>query len=515
LNGADEVFSSTDPIRASAPMPTPKVRKKTPVVSSPELLVAADAQRQGRLDDAETLYRVVLKREPKHWQALHQLGAIHLARGQLPEALQYIGAAMKSNSSSAEVTSNYGVVLRRLKRDDEAIEYFNRALMLKPGYVPALLTRGASLQRLGRREEALANFDRVIEIEPTHAKAHYNRANILHELRRFDEALAAFSTAAALAPNDADIHWNESLTRLLCGDFSEGWKKYEWRLKRPAHKERNFTQPLWLGEESLSGKTILVHAEQGFGDTLQFVRYIPLLASKGARVVLEVQPALKTLITSLEGVSFLVARGEELPTFDLHCPILSLPLAFKTELASIPANVPYLHTPEDRQQKWRAELPKKNGLRVAFAWSGSATHEQDTVRSIPLAKWEPLFKIPGIEWISIQRDLRPGDREILSANGILHFGNDLADFSDTAAIVSESDLTLSVDTSVAHLAGALNQPAWILLQHSPDFRWLLDRSDSPWYPRAKLFRQPAFGDWGSVIAAAGKELGSLQQAPRS
>src|SRR6185312_14632397 len=171
---------------------------------------------------------------------------------------------------SAEVTSNYGVVLRRLRRDDEAIEYFNRALMLKPGYVPALLTRGASLQRIGRREEALASLNRVIEIEPSHAKAHYNRANVLHELRRFNEALEAFARAAALAPNDVDIHWNESLTRLLCGDFKEGWKKYEWRLKRPMHVDRKFEVRLWQGEP-IPGKTILVHAEQGFGDTLQFI----------------------------------------------------------------------------------------------------------------------------------------------------------------------------------------------------------------------------------------------------
>lgn len=490
-------------------MPTPKVRKKTSANSPPELLAALDAQRQGRLDEAEALYHAALKHDPAHWQALHQLGAIHLARGQLAEALQWIGAAMKANSGSAEVTSNYGVVLRRLKRDDEAIEYFNRALMLKPGYVPALLTRGASLQRIGRREEALASLNRVIEIEPSHAKAHYNRANVLHELRRFDEALEAFARAAELAPGDADIHWNESLTRLLCGDFKEGWKKYEWRLKRPTHQDRKFTAPLWQGEE-IAGKTILVHAEQGFGDTLQFIRYIPLLAKMGARVVLELQPALKSLVVTLEGVSALIARGEPLLDFDLHCPIMSLPLAFKTELATILADVPYLKVPQDRAEKWRAKLPQKTKPRIAFAWSGSATHEQDLIRSIPLEKFRPLFASHDFQWISVQRDLRPGDLEILNAHSnILHVGGELSDFADTAAIAAESDLVLTVDTSVAHLAGALNQPAWILLQHSPDFRWLLDREDSPWYPAAKIFRQPDFGDWNSVIEKVREESGSL------
>ncbi len=331
-------------------MATPKVRKKAASGSSPELLAAVEAQRQGRLDAAEALYSALLKNDPTHWQALHQLGTIHLVRGHLPEALQCIGAAMKANAASPEVTSNYGVVLRRLKRDNEAIEYFNRALMLKPGYVPALLTRGASLHRLGRREEALASFDRVLELEPAHARAHYNRANIFHELRRFDEAIEAYARAAELAPDDADIHWNESLTRLLRGDFTEGWKKYEWRLKRLRHDHRNFSAPLWRGEP-VARKTILVHAEQGYGDTLQFVRYVSLLAEMGASVVLEVQPALKTLLASLKGVSALIARSEEIPAFDLHCPVMSLPLAFKTEISTIPVNTPYLKVPADRFDK--------------------------------------------------------------------------------------------------------------------------------------------------------------------
>jgi tetratricopeptide (TPR) repeat protein len=490
-------------------MPTPKLRKKTSGSSPPELPAALDAQRHGRLDDAETLYRAALQREPSHWQALHQLGTIHLARGQLAEALQWIGAAMKSNAGSAEVTSNYGVVLRRMKRDDEAIEYFNRALILKPGYVPALLTRGASLQRVGRREEALASLNRVIELEPLHAKAHYNRANVLHELRRFGEALEAYARASELAPGDADIHWNESLTRLLCGDFTAGWKKYEWRLKRPAHEDRTFKAPLWQGE-AIPGKTVLVHAEQGFGDTLQFIRYIPLLAKLGARVVLEVQPALKSLVATLEGVSVLVSRGETLPDFDLHCPIMSLPLAFRTELATIPAEVPYLKVPQDRAKKWRARLPQKTKLRIAFAWSGSSTHEHDMIRSIPLEIFRPLFTSDDFEWISVQRDLRPDDWEILDAlSNTTHLGGELSDFADTAAVIAECDLVLTVDTSVAHLAGALDRRAWILLQRSPDFRWLLDRNDSPWYPAAKLFRQPDFGDWASAIEKVREELGSL------
>jgi len=492
-------------------MPSPKVQKNASGIPS-ELAAGLAAQRLGRLAEAEVLYRAVLKNHPKHWQALHQLGSVHLARGELAEALECIGAAMKSNSASAEITSNYGVVLRRLKRDSEAIEYFNRALILKPGYAPALLTRGAALQRLGRRTEALANFDRLIQANPAHAKAHYNRACILHELQRFDEALAAYTRALQLAPDDADIHWNESLTRLLLGDFPRGWEKYEWRKKRPGYEDRKFAPPQW-GGEPIAGKTILVHAEQGFGDTLQFARYVPMLASMGAKVVLEVQPPLKSLMATLPGVSTLIARGEPLPAFDIHCPIMSLPLALGTTFETIPAVVPYLKAPEYRVQDWQARLPRNGKLRVAFAWSGSATHEHDAVRSIPLEKWRPLLDHRDIQWISIQRDLRAGDEAILAAYpGIVHVGAELKDFAETAAVIAACDLVVSVDTSVAHLAGALDRRAWILLQHSPDFRWLLNRSDSPWYPRTRLFRQPNFGDWESVLKAVSKEMESLREA---
>ncbi len=491
-------------------MPSTKVQKNASGIPS-ELAAGLAAQRLGRLAEAAALYRAVLKSHPKHWQALHQLGSVHLACGELTEALECIGAAMKSNSGSAEIASNYGVVLRRLKRDQEAIEYFNRALVLKPGYAPALLTRGASLQRLGRHEEALANFNRLIEINPAHAKAHYNRACILHELQRFDEALGAYARALELVPDDADIHWNESLTRLLAGDFRHGWEKYEWRRKRHGYDDRKFEQPLWRGE-AIAGKTILVHAEQGFGDTLQFVRYIPMLASMGARVALEVQSPLKPLIASLAGVSTLIARGEALSAFDLHCPLLSLPLAFGTTLETIPAVVPYLKAPEYRAQEWQAWLPQNGKFRIAFAWSGSATHEHDAIRSIPLEKWRPLLERPGIQWISIQRDLRDGDEATLATYpNVMHVGAELTDFADTAAAISACDLVLSVDTSVAHLAGALDRRAWILLQHSPDFRWLLNRGDSPWYPRARLFRQPKLGDWDSVLKTVGEELESLRK----
>jgi len=495
-------------------MPKLKRTKKQDRALPPALAAAFELHRQGRLPEAEAGYRDVLKNDPGNWRGLHQLGAIHFARGQYAEALQLIGAAMKANPASAEAASNFGAVLRSLKRDDEAIAYFDRALVLQPGYVPALVTRGASLQRLSRREEALKNLDRAVELDPKNFKAHYNRANVLHELKRFDAALQSFAQALALEPADPEANFNDGMTRLLLGDFSEGWKKYEWRWQAKQRAQiRDFGRPPWLGEEPVAGKTILVHAEQGYGDTLQFVRYAPLLAQRGANVVLEIQPPLQPLLApfaaSIAGVS-VVARGEPLPAFDLHCPILSLPLAFKTELAGIPASIPYLAAPEDRLEPWRQRLPQGRTPKVAIAWAGSATHEQDRVRSIALEKLTPLFAAADVQWIGIQRDLRPGDAEFLAAHPeILHVGGELADFADTAAVLALCDLAISVDTSIVHLAGALGRPVWVLLQHMPDFRWLLEREDSPWYPSARLFRQPDFGDWTSVIERVARELARL------
>jgi tetratricopeptide (TPR) repeat protein len=352
--------------------------------------------------------------------------------------------------------------------------------------------------------EALASFDRVLALEPKNINALYNRANVLCELRRYDESFAAFAATLAQDPAHAGAHWNEGLAKLLLGDFDTGWKKYEWRWLTDSqkHQRRDFAQPLWLGNGPLAGKTILVHAEQGYGDTLQFVRYLPRLAALGAKVVLEVQPNLYPLLAGVKGASQVVPKGGALPNFDVHCPMMSLPLALKTSLDSIPTNIPYLEAPNERLAKWRGRLSPKRGLRAAFAWAGSATHKRDHARSIPLAKLQTLFKNNDeIEWLSVQRDLRDGDAEILKAHAhVQQLGSALNDFGDTAAVLSLADLVITVDTAVAHLAGALGRPVWVLLPFSPDFRWLLNREDSPWYPSARLFRQHSMGDWDSVIA---------------
>jgi Tfp pilus assembly protein PilF len=477
--------------------------KRSEEKATSELLFAIELQRQGLLDEAERFLLDILKTRRKDWRVLHLLSEVYLARSDYIQALKFMAAAMKANPGAAKTEGNYGFILQKLERHDEALIYFNLALVAAPNNISALLNRGISLYQLNRLIEALASFDRVLALQPKNVNALYNRANVLSELRRFDESLAAFAETLVQDPKHANAHWNESLTRLLLGDFEIGWKKYEWRwmTESQKHQWRDFAQPIWLGAEPLVGKTMLIHSEQGYGDTLQFARYIPQLAAQGAEVVLEVQPNLYSLLAGLKGASRVVPKGAPLPPFDMHCPIMSLPLAFKTALDSIPLDIPYLDAPTDRLRKWQERLPPTSRLRVAFAWAGSATHKRDQARSIPLAKLQALVqKNDAIEWLSVQRDLRAGDAEILGLHShVQQLGSELNDFGDTAAVLALADLVITVDTAVAHLAGALGRSVWVLLPYSPDFRWLLDREDNPWYPNARLFRQPCLADWDSVI----------------
>ena len=330
------------------------------------------------------------------------------------------------------------------------------------------------------------------------------------------EALGFFEKATALCPDKVDIRFNEGVARLLLGDVNWGLAAYEGRFGKTeqAPARRKFKQPLWTGGD-LAGKTILLHAEQGHGDTIQFARYVPLVARVGATVLLEVQQALKPLLATLEGVSKIFGRDEQdnsepPPPFDMHQYLISLAHIFGTELNTIPTAIPYIHAPEDRLKFWRERLPPSNRLRVGLTWSGNPQVKTDARRSIGLPLLAPLLSIPGIEFVSLHREVRAEHVATLQAMPqILHFGDQLADFADTAAVIANLDLVISSDTAVAHLAGAMGKPLWLLTMLSPDWRWLLDRSDSPWYPTARLYRQQRFGDWTSVVARVRDDLVSL------
>jgi Flp pilus assembly protein TadD len=491
-------------------------------------------QQAGRLADAEGFYRQVLAVQPDQPDALHLLGVIAHQVGRHDLAVELIGQAIKLDGKNPIYFSNLGVVLKDQGKLDQAMTAYRQAIRLKPDYAEAYSNLGYALWDLGKLDEAVAACRQAIRSSPNLAEAHSNLGMAFKDLGKLDEAVAACRQAVRIKPDFADAHsnlgialkdqgklqeaiaacrqairfrpdfadahWNESLLSLLTGDFERGWIKSEWRWKTASSglSRRSFTQPLWLGAETVERKTILLHSEQGLGDAIQFCRYVPLVAARGARVVLEVAEPLRELMSDLVGVSHCVSKGEALPDFDLHCPLLSLPLAFGTRLDTIPSTTPYLHAPA-RGRDWESLLGSKDRPRIGLVWSGNPRHRDDRKRSIELNALSPLFDIAAT-FVSLQKDLRAGDEAVLpERSNIIKLGQSLESFADTAALISHLDLVISVDTSVAHLTGALGRPVWVLLPFVPDWRWLLDRDDSPWYPTARLFRQTDTRDWRGVV----------------
>jgi tetratricopeptide (TPR) repeat protein len=399
----------------------------------------------------------------------------------------------------------------RMNRFEEALAAYRDIIARWPTDPEALNESGGLYMRLGRPHEAFACYDRAVAAAPQSAVLHINRGTALSALNFSPEALASFAAAAKLEPGRAEAHYNAALVHLRHGDFAAGWRGYEWRWRKAdwAGRRRNFNAPLWLGEQSIDGKTILLHAEQGFGDTIQFVRYASLLAYRSAKVILECPPDLVVILRDMAGMSQVIERGAALPAFDFHCPLMSLPLAFGTELATIPATVPYLRPDGRHLLKWYARLPQNGRLRVGLCWAGSGKHLNNHNRSIPLASFAALLAVSGIDFVSVQKDVDPAQAAILREYGVLSLGPELADFTDTAAVLALLDLVVAVDTSVAHLAGAMGKVVALLLPFSPDWRWLLDRSDSPWYPTMRLFRQPSIGDWDEPLTRLSTELADV------
>jgi tetratricopeptide (TPR) repeat protein len=455
-----------------------------------------------RFEEALASYGRALAVRPDYAHALSNRGNSLKELKRWEEALASYDRALTLRPDYAEAHSNRGNVLHELKRFEEALACYERALALRPDYADAHYNRGNALHELKRFADALTSYERALALRPDYAEAFSNRGNTLKELKRFEEALASYQRAVAVRPDYADAHFNEAICRMLMGDFKRGWERHEWRWETGylENDRRNFAQKLWLGSDDIAGKTILLHAEQGFGDTIQFCRYASLLAERGVRVILEVQKPLHELLSNLPGVAQIVSRGDPLPDFDLHCPLLSLPLAFGTELATIPSQTPYLRASSQAATDWNRRLGPRNYPRIGLAWSGRPMHKNDRDRSIRLSALLPLLDFKAT-YVSLQRDVRAGDAAVLQGRSdLLHFGDELKNFADTAALMSNLDLIISVDTGVAHLAGALAKPVWVLLPFVPDWRWLLDREDSPWYPTARLFRQDDTRRWDSVVA---------------
>ena len=502
-------------------------------------------QAMGRFEEAKACFERALAIDPNLPEAEHNCGNALLSLGRHGEAINRYQRAMALRPGYAEAHYHTGYALQAQERHQEAITWYEKAVALRRDYAEAYNNLGNALKAVGREAEAVARYEQAIGARRDYAEAHINLAGALLALNRAEaaiercqvligirpdfaevhktlgqalqamnrhqEAIAAYRHLTELDPGNFEAHWRSGQARLALGDFSEGWRAWEYRLLMPTSKRREFPQPQWLGDTGIAGKRMFLYAEpgEGFGDTIQFARYAPLVAQLGATVSLEVQAPLAPLLGRMAGVSRTSTAGEPPPEFDLHAPLMSLPFAFKTTMATIPATVPYLAPPPEKLDRWGSRLASGRLPRIGIAWSGRPRQGEFRNRPVPLALMASILETPGVRFVALQKELREGDDALLRSHPeVPNLGRELEDFTDTAAIIAQLDLVISVDTSVAHLAGALGKPVWILLQYAADWRWLLDRHDNPWYPSARLFRQPRPGDWESVMPRVHEALGA-------
>jgi tetratricopeptide (TPR) repeat protein len=501
-------------------------------------------RRCGRLDEAVVCYHKALEADPDSPAIQNTLGNTYMQLGQPDMATGCYRRALEINPNFADAHNNLGSALAELARPEEAIACFRRAIELRPDYPDAYNNLGNALREQGKLKEAIASYRTALIAKPNYAEAYYNLANVLREYGEFDlavacfrksiglnpqfadayinlggtladqrkleEAVACYDKSLALRPDLPDAHFNKALVLLALGDLAAGWSEYEWRWKMPQMIAAGpcFERPQWRGEAA-EGQTLLIHAEQGFGDTLQFCRYGQLAAEKGLRVVMSVQKSLVRLLHSLPGIDQVVAEGEELPAFDVQCAMLSMPFAMNTTLANVPSHISYLKPDEAQTAAWRDRLAGLVGseTRVGLVWAGSSRNSPalaavDRRRSVSPDRLAPLLGLPRLHFFSLQKDGPPAPPDF----PLIDYVHEMTDFADTAALVANLDLVISVDTAVAHLAAALGKPVWLLDRFDSCWRWLTGRRDSPWYPSLRLYRQPVPGDWDAVIAEVAGDL---------
>ena len=496
--------------------------------------------KMGRYADAIIAFDRVIARKADHADAHHQRGRALAELDRLEEAYSAYEKAHLLQPNSPDYLASMAAALCLLKRHAEALPLIQKALEIRPGFELALLCRVDALRALGQLQDSLAAAEEVIAANPQSLQGHIWRSTILMRLgqteralqmspasrniapddpvtyinhgfilaalNRFEEALIFYDRALKLKPDHPEAHHNRAFALLTLGRFEEGWLSYEYRnLRHKTLVARRYPQPLWWGKQPLKDQRLFVYPEQGFGDTIQFARYAMLAADAGARVVLSVQNPLRRVFKDFHPGVTVIGHNEVPTEFDLHCPLLSLPLAFGTRLESIPAwPRGYLKAPAEAVTRWAQRLPVGR-RRIGLVWSGSTIHTNDANRSLALERLSPLFQ-SGDVWVSLQKEVRESDQPALQDSGLFDLTAELVDFADTAALISALDLVIAVDTSVAHLAAALGKPVWLMVPFSPDFRWLLKREDSPWYPSLRLFRQQRLGDWEGVIARIGAAL---------
>lgn len=462
----------------------------------------------GKPDDADVIYRQILAKDPKHSDSLHLSGMAAYGRGDIPRALDLIGAAVALQPKADIYLSNYGNVLRAAGRPDEAMDTYRRAIAANPRNPTAYSNIGNAYSDLGKLDEAVASYEKSLLLKPDFYESLFNLSLTLRALCRFDEAIACLKRAISFHPKNPEAHYTLAQLLLLHGDLAEGWEEYDWRWVLDEYRwlkdiHGEFHQPRWQGE-SLVGKTLLVYAEQGMGDSLQFCRYLPKIVEQGGQVVFAVHPRLMRVIGPMNGVRLVPLDGVPLPHFDYHSPLLSLPRVMGTlRVEDIPGETPYLKAEPERVARWRSRLDAIPGFKIGIAWQGNPNAKIDKGRSPPLAAFAPLAAIPGVTLISLQQrdgldqlaQLPPTIKIHTLGPGV----DDEAAFIDTSAVMECLDLLILSDSAIVHLAGALRRPVWVPLKLVPDWRFLLEREDTPWYPEMRLFRQAQDGDWVGVF----------------
>jgi len=460
-----------------------------------------------RYRDALSSYEAAIRLNPQLPQAYYNRGNALLELKQYEDAIESYNRAISIKPDYPEAYSNRGNALAVLDRFTDALTSYDQAIELADGYAEAFFNRGNVFRELDKYVDALSDYDRAIAINPQYAESHCNRGLVFLALKRYADALSDFRTAISLKPDFADVFWNQGTTLLTTGALEEGWAFYEWRkrLDKP-YGTSTFWQPVWSGAEDISQKTLLVYHEQGLGDVIQFCRYVKLCGARAARVILSVPGRLVSLLKRLASNIEIVDAAEQPPNFDYQCALMSLPLVFGTTLDTIPVDPAYLTPDPECVTAWTERLGDRDKPRLGLAWSGNPRQQNDRYRSIPFGNMEPLLNLD-VDWHALQTEVRDSDLGLLRRSSRLRLWNDeITGFANTAGLVQHLDLIVTVDTSIAHLAGAMGKPTWILLPYAADWRWLTERSDSPWYPSVRLWRQKTPGDWESLVGLIKTEL---------
>ncbi|HEY1683616.1 MAG TPA: tetratricopeptide repeat protein [Tepidisphaeraceae bacterium] len=466
----------------------------------------------GRFPEAIAAAQRAIELRPDYPEAFNNLGYALQSSRNYSQAITALNQAIVLRPNFAEAYNNLGNAYRGSRQPQQAIAAYQQAININPNFAEAFNNLGNAFQDQNDNSAALAAYRRAIALRPNYAKALCNLANALKDDQQPHEALDTFRKVIALEPNLAEAHANLALLLLSIGDYEQGWLEYEWRRKcadlSVAHQV--FSQPQWTGE-ALNHRRILIHTEQGFGDAIQFARYLPLVAERGGQIILQCQPSLIRLFSSLPVHCQIIPQGDQLPDYDLHCPLLSLAHIFQTTLATLPQNIPYLHAHPDLVDQWNQKLGPRDGrLRIGLTWAGNPRFPGDAIRSMHIKQLAPLSGLSGVQLFSLQKGIAAGQISNAPSDlNLIDLSADLNDFADTAAVMSILDLVITTDTSVAHLAGALGRPTWLMLQANPDWRWLPRSLNSLWYPSLRLFYQPAPGDWESVILSIRSELNNL------